>query len=290
MFGWAAAVVAVTGVGVGLYAARGVFAHPPAASSAATSVASALAPSLSSGPPADPFAGSPADGWANGASGIVVPAAKPLSGFSAAQVASAYASTRKLLIAADLDKPTLLGGKPDAFAALLTAQQRATFLKGLNTIGVDKGGYPLSTRRWLATFAPGSVKIIGDVIKVHGTMSARIAHESGTTALAIDVNYLFAYAIEPPGRPSDWMRVVDHHYGPFYFARWDDPGGPLEAWDQTLSGVAGLQCGTKDGYIHPDYPGLQTAMPAESGPAVDPYAPATDMPNGGAACGRSTGT
>lgn len=72
------------------------------------------------GPPADPYAGTPADQWANGAAGIVLPAARPIGGFTTAQVESAHQTTRKLLIAADLDKTTLLGGAPTAFADLLT--------------------------------------------------------------------------------------------------------------------------------------------------------------------------
>jgi hypothetical protein len=60
--------------------------------------------SAGDGPPADPFAGTPAENWANGESGIVIPAAKPVGSFTAAQVMKAYQTTRQLLIAANLDK------------------------------------------------------------------------------------------------------------------------------------------------------------------------------------------
>jgi hypothetical protein len=49
----------------------------------------------------------------------------------------AYQWTRKLLVAADLNTATLLGGAPTAFAKLPTEQDRTWFLKGLN----KKGGY-----------------------------------------------------------------------------------------------------------------------------------------------------
>ena len=53
------------------------------------------------------------------------------------------------------------------------------------------------------SFAPGSTRLIGSVVKVEGTMSAKSVSVSGTTALAITVNYVFTYAIEPPGsRPT----------------------------------------------------------------------------------------
>jgi len=55
-------------------------------------------------------------------------------------------------------------------------------------------------------------------------------------------------------------------------------------------GHAGIQCGTTDGYIHPDYPSERSANVSESGPAISPYSTATSIPGGGAACGRTTGT
>ncbi len=241
-------------------------------------------------PPADPFAGTQAENWANGESGIVIPAARPVGSFTAAEVMKAYHTTKQLLIAANLDKQTLLGGAPTAFASLLTKQQRAEFLSALNKKGVNSGGYPLSTRKWVASFFPGSTEFIGNVIKVHGVMSAQTAREAGGTVLAIQVNYIFAYAVEPPGNPSDWMRVLDHQYGSIDFAQWDDPGGPLEPFDQTIIGNAGIQCGTTDGYIHPDYLSDRTPASAQSGPAINPYSQSTSAPGGGAVCGRTSGT
>lgn len=263
----------------------------PASAVAAPSPMGTISPvDLFDGPPADPFAGTPADGWADGAAGIVTPIAGPVGGFTAAQVAAAYASTRKLLIAANLNRQTLLGGPPTAFAKLLTAGQRAEFVAGLDKKGVNKGGYPLSTRKWVASFAPGSTALIGNAIKVHGSMSARTVAEAGTVVLAIEVNYIFVYPIEPPHDPTDWMRLLDHQYGSIDFAPWDDPGGALEPWDRTIIGNAGAQCGTADGYIHPDYPSDRSIDVKESGPALNPYSTATSVPGGGAVCGRTTGS
>jgi hypothetical protein len=160
----------------------------------------------------------------------------------------------------------LAGGAPTAFADLLASQQRAEFLAGLNKRGVDSGGYPLSTRKWVASFAPGSAGLIGNVIKVHGVMTARTASEQGGTVLAIQVSYIFAYAVEPPGNPGGWMRVLDHQYGSVDFAPWDDPGGPLEPADQTIIGNAGIKGGTGDGYIHPAYPSERTPGATQSAP------------------------
>lgn len=286
-----AIVVVILAVAGGIIGLR--FSHSPAGSATGASATSASAAGSQPGegpPPADPFVGSEAGTWADGAAGITVPTAKAVGTFTAAQVAAAYAATRKLLIAANLDQPTLAGGAPTAFADLLTKQQRTTFLAGLNTKGTNKSGYPLSTRKWVASFAPGSAQFIGNVIKAHGTMSAQTEHEAGATVLAINVNYLFAYAVEPPGNPDDWMRVIDHQYGSFAFAHWDEPNGQLEAFDQTIIGNAGIQCGTTDGYIHPDYPSQRTSGATESGPAVNPFSSATSQASGGAVCGRTSGT
>lgn len=284
---WGLAVVILAGAGAFAYVR---FGHSATPARNATFLP-ALSPAPQSGPPADPFQGTPADKWANGAAGITIPAAKPAGQFSAAQVAAAYQTTKKLLIAANLDPQTLAGGKPTAFANLLgTEQQRAQFLGGLNAKGLAKGKIqrPKSTRIMVVSFAPGTTKLIGNAIKVHGTMSAHAVTDSGSPELDIDVNYIFAYAIEPPGRPSDWMRFFASDYDSYAFAPFDDPGGPLEAWDQSVIGTYGAVCYTPDGYQHPDYPSMRVPNPKQSGTPVDPYNPGTADPRGNPVCGNGS--
>jgi hypothetical protein len=132
------AVTGTSGAGLVLSSAPGIsgFASP-----------SKIAPhSALSGPPADPFAGTPADPWGDGVAGIVLPAARPAGSYTAAQVAFAYKTTRKLMAAADLNKRTLLGGRPTALADLLPGSERTWFLANLDKKGVDKKGAELSTR------------------------------------------------------------------------------------------------------------------------------------------------
>ena len=183
-------------------------------------------------PPADPFTGTPADGWADGATGLTIPAARAHGPYTAAQVRSAYEMTRKLLIAGNLDWPTLGGGKPAAFERLLTKQQRTDFVAGLHTKALYKDGDQKNTRTWVASFAPGSTQFVTTLVKVHGRLSAATASETGTgtRVLRINVDYDFVYAIEPPGKPAQWTRIVQQRYGWVDFARWDDPEGQLEPW------------------------------------------------------------
>jgi hypothetical protein len=238
----------------------------------ASTSASPLVASPDTGPPADPFVGTPADHWADGTAGITIRAAAPHGPFTASEVAAAYATTRKLLIAQDLDHTTLLGGAPTAFADALATKQRTQFVTGLNKIGLSKQGYSLSTRGWVASFAPGTTTLIGNVIKVNGTMSARSAVDQGSTVLDIEVNYRFVYPVEPPHAPADWMRVVGQVSGYFEFNTFQDPGGALEPWDYSVyPSEAGARCGMADGYIHPDYPSGPPLKVQPSGAPINPY-------------------
>jgi hypothetical protein len=262
----------------------------PAADTALGSILGTIAPGdLFAGAAADPFLGTPANDWADGAAGIVAPPAEPVGGFTAAQVAAAYATTGELVATASLDRQTLLGGQPAAFERLLTARQRATFTAGLGAHGVGKDGRPLSTRSWVASFAPGSAQLDGGVIKVSGTMNAVVVAESGRQVLRVEVNYSFAYAVEPPHNTTDWSRIVTRQYGSVDFARWDDPHGALEPWDKTVvDPLSGVACGPADGYIHPAYPSNGSITAEQSRLVIRPYTRA--LPAATGACASTTGS
>jgi hypothetical protein len=153
---------------------------------------------------------------------------------------------------------------------------------------VDKNGEAENTRGWITTFAPGSAKFVTTVVKVHGTMKASVIHQSGTPVLRITVDYIFVYAVEPPGDPAGWMRVVQQPTGTVDFARFDEGGGSFEPWCSVSGTTAGVQCATHDGYIHPDYPSGPPDTVQASGKPVNPYSLAT--PSAGAACQNTTGT
>jgi hypothetical protein len=254
------------------------------------SILGTIAPGdLFAGATADPFLGTPANGWADGAAGIVAPPAEPVGGFTAAQVAAAYATTGELVAAASLNRQTLLGGPPVALERLLTARQRATFKAGLGAQGLGKDGRPLSTRSWVASFAPGTAQLDGSMIKVSGTMNAVVVSESGRQVLRVEVNYAFVYAVEPPHNSTDWTRVVTHQYGSVDFARWDDPHGALEPLDKTVvDPLSGVACGPADGYIHPAFPSGGSAVAQQSRLVIRPYSQA--LPTASGVCTGTTGS
>jgi len=197
--------------------------------------------------------------------------------------------TRKLLIAQNLDPTTLMGGAPTAFSNLLPPPERTQFLGGLDKTGLAKDGSELSTRVWVASFAPGTTVLLGHVIKVHGSMNARAAVDKGRKVLDIDVIYRFVYAAEPPHAPADWMRIVGQINGYTEFIDWLDPGGALLPWVFYSPDIAGIRCGIGDGFIHPDYPGGPPDKVQPSGAPVDPYATASPASHG-VACQATTGT
>ncbi len=247
-----------------------------------------LSPVGTAGPPADPFSGTPADHWGGGAAAITIPPVRTRGPYTAAQVRSAYQATRKLLIAANLDWPTLRGGSPAAFERLLTTSERTRFLAGLHTTKLDRQGRVENTRAWVTSFAPGSTKFVTTDVRVSGTMSARTATVSGSEVLRIKADYIFVFAVEPPGKPADRMRIVVHRYGTVDFAHWDDPGGTLEPWFNIIGSPAGGLCGQGDGYVHPAYPSGPPPSVQPSGKPVNPYSFATEAP--GAGCSTTTGT
>ena len=243
--------------------------------------------------PADPFAGTPAAGYLNGASGIIMPVARKVGQFSAAQVTAAYTTTTKLLIAGYLNPQTLAGVPPTAFAHLLATSERTSFLRDLNLIGVQPDGAQRSSRAWVTSFAPGTTKLAGDVIKVHGQMTAATARDRGQTVLRIHTDYLFVYPVEPPGATATaaGMRIVTRVYMNVDFAPWNQPASSqLVPYVQSIrGGPAGSQCSQQDGYVHPAFavspgPSLQPA-----GQPVTPYDQRTPPPPAGE-CEPTTGT
>lgn len=236
----------------------------------------------------DPFHGKAAESYANGAVGIKPPPARPVAGHTAAQVGAAYASVKRLLVAAELDPATLHGRRPRAFIRLLTPRQRARFLRGLDRPGIDANGASRSTRSWLTSFAPGTA-FVGSVVKVHGRMTATTVSERGRPVLRVEFNYLFVYPVQRPGRPQTRTRVVVHVRGNVDFARWSSAAGPLQPWWRSVgSAIAGARCDMPDGLVHPEFPGGPPDPVSPSGSPVNPYQ--LDLPATPGKCFATTGT
>ncbi|MGJ5753960.1 hypothetical protein FB563_2105 [Streptomyces puniciscabiei] len=225
------------------------------------------------GPPTrkDPFRGSPARRWAEGADAIEVPAAKAVGGMSRQDVALALRRTKEFLVGANLDPAVLRGGQPDAALALLDPRQPHTLpdlRRSLRT--PDRGHDPLHL---VTRFDPTEVALAGEVVKVRGhmTFSAGAAGE-----VRVHADYTFVYPLVRAGGKGDrdvvartiirrdlTMVLLDPH-------KWIATEGKLNVRSSDSESY-NSECGVHDGYYHPIFPdGTPTGAPA-TGPAADPY-------------------
>ncbi|GAB2834583.1 hypothetical protein GCM10027176_43700 [Actinoallomurus bryophytorum] len=231
---------------------------------------------------ANPFEGSPAASYADGAAGIVPPPAKPVGAFSARNVVAAYANTGHLLAASALDRQTLLGGSPDAFAAAVGPDERPDFVKRLNDHDTGQ-----RTRGWLVTFAPHTAELVGRTIKVDGGMSAHPVTLQGAHGVGVRFDYLFVYPIQRPGAPRTLERLVARVSGEvFYYLRSGTMHIHIADWSVSPTPA---RCDVRDGFIHPSYGDSAPEKAAPSGRPLDPYDRSDPEPKNGK-CLRSTGT
>ncbi|MEU8143817.1 hypothetical protein [Nonomuraea sp. NPDC048901] len=216
---------------------------------------------------ADPFAGSPAEKYAEGAAGFVLPKAKALGGLSKKDVAKALDRTRKLMTAAFLDRKTLMGGKPKAFMKLLDREQRVWFQKYLDR--KKSGKDDADSRGWVTSFAPKTAELSTDVIKVKGKTTVAKARKYGRSGAEVKLNYLVVYAVNRPGQPATTIRLVTHPVGSVFAYR---EAGELVLWLKGWGYTSTpARCDVDDFFIHPVYDDSAPGTVQPSGPPSNPY-------------------
>ncbi|GHB09626.1 hypothetical protein ACIQRS_15700 [Streptomyces termitum] len=236
---------------------------------------------------AEPFRGSPAARWADGAAGITVPAAKATGWMDAAQVGRALESSRDFLAAAGLDRGVLAGGHPTRAVALLNPHQkdvreylRAALSGGKVTPSTD----PLLL---FSRFRPDRARPAGDVVKTRGRLTYR---EGKRGAVEVTADVTFVYPVVPAADDGPDAEVVRTIVRREIVLSWDDPEKVVTepgtaslvsyASDRTNGG-----CGDPTGYFEPPF-GEAGAGPADGRPEVDPYGRTAPIaPNGGARTG-----
>ena len=127
---------------------------------------------------AQPFAGTPAAGWADGAAGVVEPAAAPVGGFTAEQVSTATGLVHRAVVAAHLDGEVTHGRGLDGYFAMFAPDGRE-FVRAH-----DGPRTNLSPEHRLLDVPP----------KVSGTMTVAAGAPG---ELVVHTNYAFAYAFTP---------------------------------------------------------------------------------------------
>ena len=148
-----------------------------------------------------PFDGTPAENFAEGADGIVLPEAEAVGDFTADQVAEALEQVRDALIAARLDRSMLIDHDLETFISLLIADQQPGLRDAVDS--VEFGAFPTQIA---VDASPASA-----LPRVQGSFSYE-ATDAGPDRPLLEVvsTFAWAYAFEPAdsGSGSGYRLVV----------------------------------------------------------------------------------
>ncbi|MEU3721869.1 hypothetical protein, partial [Streptomyces sp. NPDC031705] len=219
----------------------------------------------------EPFRGSPALQWADGAAGIEVPEASAVGGMSKEQVADALAKTKALLVASNLDPATLRGERPQAALDLLDPLQSDG--KGLMEQALARPSADADPLWLVSRFDPAEVRVHGDVVKTRGRMSFDSSRD-GEVKVHADYTFVYPVVRAKPGADEVARTVVRRTM----VLALSDPrkvvatAGKLQVveWRETAGNDDCTREGT--GFLHPQFDSeLRAPGPGPSGPVVDPY-------------------
>jgi hypothetical protein len=135
--------------------------------------------------PDGPFAGTPAQKYARGAAGIVVPRATQVGTWPAKDVAVVMARTRAALAAARLDPRVVQQGNPKPYLQLLAPATRTMVSKQIAAGGPAIG--------YVTRLAPGFTIDETAAIRVAGKMSARSGKDG---QLIVTADYVWVYPLK----------------------------------------------------------------------------------------------
>ncbi|MFI7007514.1 hypothetical protein [Streptomyces sp. NPDC050145] len=235
---------------------------------------------------AEPFRGSPAARWADGAAGISVPAPRATAWMDEARVARALDRSRDFLVASSLDRAVLRGERPSEAIAYINPEQsqEQEFLETALRSPSEKYN-PLVL---FSRFDPDRTSLVGDVVKVRG----RLSYEEGpgphhALRVTSDVTYVYPVAAVA-GDPDEVTRVIVRRQ---VVMDWQNPER-VHTKDGTFSVHSNMihttnaGCRTYNGFLTPVF---GEAEPSD-GPTSDPYdrsAPVVSE-DGDGKCGTAT--
>lgn len=246
----------------------------------------------------EPFRGSPAAAWRDGAAGIHLPAAKATGWMTKAQVADALARTRDFLVTSSLDPATLRGERPEAAIAQINPQQDDV-QDYLTTAfrSPDKDHDPLLL---FSRFQPSRVRLAGDVVKTRGRVTFAEG-KRGALEVTADITYVYPLVRAAAGSTEVARTIVRRET----VMSWDDPAKVrIDAGTFSLVSYNALTtnggCDPHRGYLMPEFADDRARTDEAPGPAMDPYdrnAPMDDLTDPRDAdadsdtrCGRATRT
>ncbi|MFM9368461.1 hypothetical protein [Streptomyces sp. Da 82-17] len=236
----------------------------------------------------EPFRGSPAARWADGAAGITVPKAEALGWMSEAEVGQALARSRDFLVASNLDRGVLRGDRPERALARINPHQKD--VQNLLDTAFRDPGEKNDPLLLFSRFQPSRTRLVGDVVKTRGRLTYREG-ERGALQVTADVTFVYPATPAHAGGDDEIVRTIVRRE---LVLSWDDPDKVITEpgtfsivsykYDMTNGG-----CGGPTGYFDPPFGTDRRAD--EPGPEIDPYDRSTPVAEGepaGDECRRAT--
>ncbi|PSL56697.1 hypothetical protein B0I31_103451 [Saccharothrix carnea] len=215
----------------------------------------------------EPFAGTSAASWADGADGVAVPDAVPVGAYSAEQVEAAYQRVREAVVAARLDPQVVRDHDLEPLFGLFAPDLRESLRVLFD--GRNDGEAAL-----VATRVDRGARLAEVDPKVRGEMVAEVGAQG---ELSVRTDYTFAYAFAPD-RPESVRGPLDvvalSRFQVRYSVRTGSPGVEGLWADASTGSLHSIACSSaKRGYLAPAFtepslpPGLDFDLSAPSSPA-----------------------
>lgn len=238
----------------------------------------------------EPFKGSPALRWANGAAGIETPPAKAIGWMSKAQVTAALKRSKEFLVAANLDPATLRGQRPAAAIGLLDPRQKD--VRGVVDRMLTEPSEKHNPILLFSRFDPAEVRLVGDVVKTRGRMTLVEGGQPGEVLVHADYTFVYPLVKTRPGFDEVARTVVRRQ---MTFALYDPArirATPGKLYVLRMDESAGNDDCTRraTGFLHPEFSEDWAAEGPASGPESDPYDRTKDLDQEAKGCGRVSRT
>ncbi|GAA5160918.1 hypothetical protein GCM10023321_44380 [Pseudonocardia eucalypti] len=219
----------------------------------------------------NPFQATPAEFFAVGAEGIVLPEARAVDGWSTREVADALDKVKRALAASYLDPQLLKSHDPAAVLGLLAPDSVETVRTRL-----EEGGYGTALIR------VGRDASLAGTPRVSGKLTYRQVDWNGRPALDVTSNYVFAYAFDQPRGV-----VVVHAETHWMFPKGADirPSSRGMYLGRTTGYWHGMDCAlAARGFTGPAGGGQDAAAQYQPGDAQDAYFDPTQPVGVASAC------
>ncbi|GAB3644320.1 hypothetical protein [Streptomyces sparsus] len=216
----------------------------------------------------EPFAGSPAERWADGADAIELPKAEAVGDVPRERVAAGLKVFKQFLVASNLDTDVLNGGQPRRAMELVDPLHKE-LLADMRT-ALDTPSESDDPTAWFTRFAPDEARTVGGTVKVRGRTEVE---EAGPGRATIRADYSFVYAVESVRKPGEVTRTVVRRAMSVDVVdprQWQSEQDRVWLRDVAIN-VGNTSCDTYDGFLHPQF--AFELMPEDevTGPPTDPY-------------------